>query len=124
VCAEQPVPFQGLAGWCPGGVLGSGGWRPVRVFFSYAHGDAGHEELVRELWVFLRACGVDARLDLAAARDRVDWAPWMTREVRDADRVLDPAYRPSTASLAATRRLAFRNDGSRRLPDDPEGFQV
>ena len=52
--------------------------------------------LVRELWVFLRACGVDARLDLAAAQDRVDWAAWMTREVRDADRVLviaSPAYK-------------------------------
>ena len=78
------------------GVLGNGGGRPVRVFISYAHGDRGHEERVRELWVFLRACGVDARLDLAAAADRVDWAAWMTREVRDADRVLviaSPAYK-------------------------------
>ena len=76
-------------------MLGSGG-RPVRVFISYAHDDPEHEELVRELWVFLRACGVDARLDLAAAQDRVDWAEWMTREVRDADRVLviaSPAYK-------------------------------
>ncbi len=78
------------------GVLGNGGGRPVRVFISYAHDDPGHEGLVRELWVFLRACGVDARLDLAAAADRVDWAGWMTREVRDADRVLviaSPAYK-------------------------------
>ena len=60
----------------------------MRVFISYAHGDPGHEGLVRQLWVFLRACGVDARLDLAAAQDRVDWAAWMTREARDADRVL------------------------------------
>ena len=60
----------------------------MRVFISYAYDDPGHEGRVRELWVFLRACGVDARLDLAAARDRVDWAGWMTREVRDADRVL------------------------------------
>ena len=68
----------------------------MRVFISYAHGNLGHEGLVRELWVFLRACGIDARLDLAAAQDRVDWAAWMTREVRDADRVLviaSPAYK-------------------------------
>ncbi len=52
--------------------------------------------MVRQLWVFLRACGIDARLDLAAAEDRVDWAAWMTREVRNADRVLviaSPAYK-------------------------------
>jgi hypothetical protein len=69
------------------GVSGNGG-RPVRVFISYAQGDAGHEGLVRDLWVLLRACGIDAQLDLAAAGDRVDWGAWMTREVRDADRVL------------------------------------
>ena len=81
-----------------GGVSGSGGGsgRPVRVFISYAHDDPGHEGLVRDLWVFLRSCRVDARLDLAAAGDRVDWAAWMTREIRDADRVLviaSPAYK-------------------------------
>ena len=50
---------------------------------------------MREFWVFLRACGIDARLDLAVP-DRVDWTDWMTREVRDADRVLviaSPQYR-------------------------------
>jgi hypothetical protein len=45
----------------------SGHGRPVRVFISYAYGDREHEDQVRQLWVFLRACGVDARLDLAAA---------------------------------------------------------
>ncbi len=55
------------------GVLESGG-RPVRVFISYAHESPEHAEMVRQLWVFLRACGIDARLDLAAAEDRVDWA--------------------------------------------------
>lgn len=68
----------------------------MRVFISYAHDHPEHEALVRELWVFLRACGIDARLDLAAAQDRVDWAAWMTREARDADRVLviaSPAYK-------------------------------
>ena len=99
--AERPrflVRRSGGLGWLGVGGLsgGSGGGRPVRVFISYAHDDPGHEGLVRELWVFLRACGVDARLDLAAAQDRVDWAAWMTREVRDADRVLviaSPAYK-------------------------------
>ncbi len=69
--------------------------QPVRAFISYAHDDRGHEDRVREFWAFLRGCGVDARLDLAAA-DRVDWTEWMTREVQDADRVLviaSPAYK-------------------------------
>jgi tetratricopeptide (TPR) repeat protein len=61
---------------------------PVRVFISYAHGDAGHEELVRGLWLFLRANGVDARLDLPGAEERRDWAQWMSQQVRDADRIL------------------------------------
>ena len=76
-------------------VEGRAGGRPVRVLISYAHDDAGHEGRVREFWTFLRGCGVDARLDLAVA-DRVDWTEWMTREVRDADRVLviaSPAYK-------------------------------
>ena len=69
---------------------------PVRVFISYARDDLAHQERVRNFWVFLRTCGIDARLDLAAAADRVDWAGWMTQEVRDADRVLviaSPAYK-------------------------------
>ncbi|MGD0605263.1 MAG: toll/interleukin-1 receptor domain-containing protein [Streptosporangiaceae bacterium] len=69
---------------------------PVRVFISYAHDDPAHEERVRDFWLFLRGHGVDARLDLAAAGRRVDWAEWTTREVRDADRVLviaSPEYK-------------------------------
>ena len=68
----------------------------MRVFISYAHGDAGHEGHVRDFWLFLRANGIDARLDLPIAEQRVDLAEWMTREVRDADRVLviaSPDYR-------------------------------
>src|SRR5437016_3040745 len=74
----------------------AGGRVPVRVFISYAHDDAVHEERVRQFWLFLRAQGVDARLDLPAAEQRVDWAQWMTQEVRDADRVLviaSPEYK-------------------------------
>ena len=71
----------------------------MRVFISYAHEDPGHEGRVRELWVFLRQNGIDARLDLTAAQQRVDWAEWMTREVRDADYVL-------VAASAAYKRRA------------------
>ena len=54
---------------------------------------------MREFWVFLRQNGVDARLDLVAAQQRVDWTEWMTREVRDADYVL-------VAASAAYKRRA------------------
>jgi hypothetical protein len=64
------------------------GRRPVRVFISYAHESAEHEELVRRLWIFLRGCGLDARLDLPAADRRQDWAQWMTAEVVAADFVV------------------------------------
>ena len=75
---------------------GDGAQNPVRVFVSYAHDDAAHEDRVREFWWFLRAHGIDARLDLVAGERRQDWAEWMTREVRDAGRVLvvaSPGYR-------------------------------
>ena len=83
---------------------GTGG--PVRVFISYAEGDPGHEDRVRDLWVFLRQNGIDARLDLAVAQQRVDWAEWMTREVRDADYVL-------VVASAAYKRRAEGDAGAR-----------
>ena len=73
---------------------------PLRVFVSYAHDDDAHVERVRDFWLFLRANGVDARLDLPAAEERQDWAQWTAREVRDADRVL------VVASLEYRRRDA------------------
>lgn len=69
---------------------------PVRVFVSYAHDDAEHEDRVREFWVFLREHGIDARLDKPAAQRRQDWPLWMLRQVRAATFVLlvaSPAYR-------------------------------
>ena len=75
---------------------GPGGAGPVRVFVSYAHGDAAHEERVRGLWLFLRANGIDARLDLPASEERRDWPQWMTEQVQDADRILviaSPGYK-------------------------------
>src|SRR6266699_2018895 len=72
----------------PQGRGGAGGPPPVRVFVSYAHDDAAHVDRVRELWWFLRAHGVDARLDQLAGEQRQDWAEWMAREVGDAAYVL------------------------------------
>jgi hypothetical protein len=77
----------------PGSPVGSG---PAGVLISYAHDDAVHEERVRDFWLFLRASGVNALLDLPAAEQRQDWAEWMTRQVRDAALILvvaSPAYR-------------------------------
>ncbi len=68
---------------------------PVRVFISYARDDLAHEERVREFWTFLRAHGVDARLDKPAAEQRQDWSLWMLRlrEARFVLVVASPAYR-------------------------------
>jgi tetratricopeptide (TPR) repeat protein len=68
----------------------------VRVFISYAHESAEHQEAVRLLWVLLRSCGVDAKLDLAAQATRVDWSAWMPQQIDESDFVLvmaSPAYR-------------------------------
>jgi len=71
---------------------------PVRVFISYAHEPQmpAHGEAVRDLWVWLRSCGVDARLDRVAAQQRQDWPLWMAEQIREADHVLiiaSPAYK-------------------------------
>ena len=83
---HQDAPVAEPAGSAAPGE-GSAG-RPVRVFISYAREDQTHEDRVRQLWMFLRAQGIDARLDLPAAEQRQDWAQWMTQEIRDADYVL------------------------------------
>jgi len=88
----------------PGGDTGQPDSRkPVRVFLSYAHGDAAHEERVRELWLLLRANGIDAQLDLPGSEERRDWPLWMAARVRDADRILviaSPAYRARAEDAA------------------------
>ncbi|MFC7616229.1 SEFIR domain-containing protein [Actinokineospora soli] len=58
------------------------------MFISYAHESAGHVAVVRDLWVFLRRHGVDARLDWEAEGQRRDWALWTADEVRAAEVVL------------------------------------
>src|SRR5690349_9086477 len=68
----------------------------VRVFLSYAHESESHIEAVRDLWLFLRRNGIDARLDTPEAERRQDWPLWMGRQVREADHVLiiaSPSYR-------------------------------
>ncbi|GAA3870227.1 FxSxx-COOH system tetratricopeptide repeat protein [Saccharothrix violaceirubra] len=68
----------------------------VRVFLSYAHESDEHASIVRELWLLLRSCGVDAVWDGVAAQSRRDWALWMGDQVRAADFVLviaSAAYR-------------------------------
>ncbi len=77
---------------------------PTRVFISYAHDDQVHQNRVRDFWLFLRAQGIDANADLTAAGQRQDWAEWMTRQVRDADRVLviaSPEYKRRAEGDAA-----------------------
>src|ERR1022692_1993430 len=91
---------------------GSNDGLAARVFVSYAHDDAEHEDRVQKFWLFLREQGIDARLDLPAMEVRQDWAEWMTQQVRDADRVLviaSPAYK-------------LRAEGDAR-PDEGRGLQ-
>jgi hypothetical protein len=62
------------------------------VFISYCHEDT-HGSGIRELWLLLRSCGVDARIDLAAAERRQDWALWMADQIRHADHIVVIASR-------------------------------
>src|SRR5829696_7387691 len=75
-----------------------------RVFISYAHDSDDHQEAVRDLWILLRGCGIDARLDLPAAERRQDWPLWMLEQIRETDYVLviaSPAYRLRAEGTAA-----------------------
>ncbi|MFD9701408.1 SEFIR domain-containing protein [Lentzea sp. NPDC059081] len=83
-----------------------------RVFISYAHESDEHRRLVQDLWTFLRANGVDARLDLGAAHQRQDWALWMADQIREADVVL-------CVASAAYRKRAEGREG----PDAGRGVQ-
>ncbi len=74
----------------------TGSVRVPRVFISYAHDSDAHREQVRDLWIFLRANGIDARIDRVAAEQRQDWTLWMERHVAEADHILvvgSPAYK-------------------------------
>jgi hypothetical protein len=86
--------------------------QPQRVFISYAHDSDRHKDQVRAPWQFLRANGIDARLDRLAAGQRQDWALWMADEVRLADRVL----------VVASTAYRERSEG-RSGPTDGRGVQ-
>lgn len=95
--------------------LAASAQRPVRVFISYAHGSAEHVQRVRELWLFLRAQGIDAKLDMSAAEHPQDWGLWMLEQVREADYVLviaSAAYRRRAEGLvppAESRGVPFES---------------
>ncbi|WP_410628115.1 SEFIR domain-containing protein [Amycolatopsis sp. cmx-8-4] len=70
--------------------------RSPRVFISYAHDNAVHNEAVRILWHLLRNNGIDAELDLHAAQQRQDWAAWHQQQIQEADFTLiiaSPEYK-------------------------------
>jgi SAM-dependent methyltransferase len=68
----------------------------LRVFISYAHDSLAHENNVIGLCDVLRRQGIDARIDVPAARQRQDWPLWMLNEFKVADFVLiiaSPEYK-------------------------------
>jgi hypothetical protein len=65
-----------------------------------------------DLWAFLRANGIDARLDKVAAGQRQDWALWMAEPIREAEVVL----------CVASQRYRTRVEG-RSGPDTGKGVQ-
>jgi SAM-dependent methyltransferase len=68
----------------------------IRVFISYAHDSLAHDDKVLRFCNVLRSQGVDARIDIPAARQRQDWPLWMLNEFKVADFVLiiaSPEYK-------------------------------
>jgi len=61
---------------------------PLRVFVSYSHTSPEHEQWVEQLGTFLRASGVDARLDIWHLRRGMDLPQFMTNELALARRVV------------------------------------
>jgi len=60
----------------------------IRVFISYTRTNVEHEEKVRDLAVYLRENGIDARLDIWHLRPGMDLPQWMSNELDLADRIL------------------------------------
>ncbi|MEJ2851873.1 MULTISPECIES: CHAT domain-containing protein, partial [unclassified Saccharothrix] len=86
--------------------------RAPRVFISYAHESDEHVERVRDLWLFLRGHGVDAKLDRVAAQRRQDWTLWIGDQIRNADHIL----------VIASSAYRERAEG-RTGPDEGKGVQ-
>lgn len=74
---------------------------PRRVFISYSGTTKEHSEWVASFGTFLRANGVNARLDQWHLRRGMDLPQWMTNEIKLADRVL----------IISDARYADRADG-------------
>jgi hypothetical protein len=101
-----------------------------RVFVSYARQSARHRRQVLEFCWFLRALGVDIRLDEFAGHGRRDWPLWAIREVLAADFVVvvaSSAYRsraegvlPAGSGDGVAAEAAFLRD---RLAYDRETWQ-
>lgn len=68
-----------------------------RVFISYAHDSAEHQDLVRQFATFLQAqLGVEVFFDQWADSHRLDWSLWASQHLTKADFVLaiaSPAYK-------------------------------
>lgn len=62
--------------------------KPPRVFISYSGTSDRHTNWVVDLATFLRANGVDARLDRWHLRKGMDLPQWMTNELSLAERVI------------------------------------
>lgn len=62
--------------------------KPTRVFISYSGTSDRHKKWVADLGTFLRANGVDARLDQWHLRKGMDLPQWMTNELEMAERVI------------------------------------
>ncbi|WP_410595666.1 SEFIR domain-containing protein [Amycolatopsis sp. lyj-23] len=91
------------------------------VLISYAQEDETHNEAVRHLAQLLRSNGVEAELDLYAARHRQDWAAWYQQQITRADFVLviaSPEYKeqaegqgpPSQGRSVSWESLLIRED--------------
>src|SRR5262245_28566163 len=79
--------------------------KPLRVFISYSHDNAGHKIAVLELANTLRSNGVDAILDRYEAFPAEGWPRWMLSQVEQADVVLvvcSKNYRERFEGSAAT----------------------
>lgn len=63
--------------------------RSPRAFIPYVHEpeSSAHRELVRQLWLFLRAQDIDADVDPVVVGQRQDWSLWID-QLRQADHVL------------------------------------
>ena len=61
---------------------------PPRVFITYAYRSAADGDAVRNLWIFLRSNGVDARLDRPAEGGGQGWTTWLAEELEAADFIL------------------------------------